>query len=212
MTDVRSRHRRRAPRRRSTSAAWPSTGSASRCRSAPSPACLGGNGAGKTTTIAMIMGLLTPTVRHRAGARRRHAAPALSRAAPHELRKPLCGDADAAHGAAEPHGVRPPLRRARISPTASLSLRDELDLAESARPADRQALVRTEDPGVARQGADQPPRGAAARRADRLARSRYRRLGARRASSATAPSAAPPSCWPPTTWTKSSGCASASSS
>ena len=35
---------------------------------------LGGNGAGKTTTIAMIMGLVTPTVRHRQRARRADAA------------------------------------------------------------------------------------------------------------------------------------------
>ena len=46
------------------------------------------------------------------------------------------------------------------------------------RPAERQALGRAEDPGGAGQGADQPARSAAARRADRLARSGYRRLGA----------------------------------
>ena len=46
------------------------------------------------------------------------------------------------------------------------------------RPADRQAFVRAEDPRGARQGADQFAGGAAARRADRLARPRHRRLGA----------------------------------
>ena len=47
------------------------------------------------------------------------------------------------------------------------------------RPPGGQAVGRPEDPGGARQGADQPARGAAARRADGLARSRHRRLGAR---------------------------------
>ena len=57
-------------------------------------------------------------------------------------------------------------------------LAEALDLTESARPADRQTFGRAEDPGLARQGADQFARTAAARRADRLARSRHRRLGA----------------------------------
>ena len=51
----------------------------------------------------------------------------------------------------------------------------------SARPADRQALRRTKDAGLARQVADQFAGAFAARRADRLARSRHRRLGARAA-------------------------------
>ena len=51
------------------------------------------------------------------------------------------------------------------------------------RPPDRQALGRAEDARLAGQGAAQPAGGAAARRADRLARSRHRRLGARAARS-----------------------------
>ena len=51
------------------------------------------------------------------------------------------------------------------------------------RPADRQAVGRAEDPRLARQGAAQPAGSSAARRADRLARSRHRRLGARPGSS-----------------------------
>src|SRR5205085_1048049 len=47
-----------------------------------------------------------------------------------------------------------------------------------ARPADRQALGRTEDARVACESFDQRAAAAAARRADRLARSRHRRLGA----------------------------------
>src|SRR3546814_4475146 len=43
------------------------------------------------------------------------------------------------------------------------------------RSTDRQAVGRAEDPGVARQGADQPAGGAAARRADGIARPRHRR-------------------------------------
>ena len=39
------------------------------------------------------------------------------------------------------------------------------------RSGDRQAFGRTEDPGLRRQGADQPARSAVARRADRVARS-----------------------------------------
>ena len=52
-------------------------------------------------------------LRHGLGARRANAAPALSRAAPDEFREPLCGAADAAHGAAKPLGVRPALRGRR---------------------------------------------------------------------------------------------------
>ena len=91
---------------------------------------LGGNGAGKTTTIAMLMGLVTPTSGHGARARRRHAARALPRAAPDELREPLCRDADAAHDPAEPESVRHALRRRRTSPSASPRSPAQLDLTD----------------------------------------------------------------------------------
>ena len=140
---------------------------------------LGGNGAGKTTTIAMIMGLVMPTSGPGVRARRRHAAAALSRAAPDEFRKPLCRHADAADGAAEPavfgklygvDGCRGPHRE----------LAEELDLNEFLdRPTGKLSAgqkTRVSLGKVAAQQAGSP----AARRADRLARSRHRRLGARR--------------------------------
>ena len=83
---------------------------------------LGGNGAGKTTTIAMIMGLVTPTSGTVAVLGARDAAPALPRAAPDEFREPLCGDADAADGAAESDGVRRGSTASPISMSASPSL------------------------------------------------------------------------------------------
>ena len=161
---------------------------------------LGGNGAGKTTTIAMIMGLVTPTAGTRQRARRRHAARALPRAAPDEFREPLCRHADAAHGAAEPRRCSRSSTRCRTSPARIAELAGRARSRRIPRPADRQALGRAEDPRLARQGADQRAGAAAARRADRLARSRHRRLGARRGSSATArDNAAPPCCSPRTT-------------
>src|SRR5215472_231813 len=118
----------------------------------------------------------------RHGARRRHAARALPRAAPDELREPLCRDAAPAHGPAEPQGVRRALRRPRRRrPHRRARRRARSRRAD--RPGDRQALLRPAHAGRARQGADQPARGAAARRADRFARSGHRRLGARAARS-----------------------------
>ena len=61
----------------------------------------------------MIMGLVTPTSGTVTRAGRADAERALSRAAPDEFRKPLCGHADAAHGAAKSVGVRAALRRRR---------------------------------------------------------------------------------------------------
>ena len=111
-------------------------------------------------------------------ARRRDAAPAPSGAAPDELREPLREHADAAHGAAEPQRVRHAVRlrgRRRPHPGAGRRVRH----ARLPRPRDRQAVVGPEDPRRARQVADQPAGDSAARRADRVARSRHRRLGAR---------------------------------
>ena len=118
-------------------------------------------------------------LRPRRGAGRRDAAPAPPRAAPDEFREPLCRHADAADGAAEPHGVRQALRRRRRRRRASRELAERTRPRRFPRPPDRQAVGRPEDARVARQVAAQPAGGAAARRADRLARSRHRRLGAR---------------------------------
>ena len=79
------------------------------------------------------------------------------------------------------------------------------------RSARRQPFGRPEDPRRAGQGADQRARGAAARRADRLARSGHRRLGSRPARGLPARRAARRSCSPRTTWARSSACATASS-
>ena len=139
---------------------------------------LGGNGAGKTTTIAMIMGLVTPTSGTVTVLGAQMPKRALPRAAPDEFRKPLCRHADAAHRAAESVGVRAALRGRRYR-RAHRQPRRRSRTDRIPRPADRQAVGRAEDPRLARQGAAQPPGSAAARRADRLARSRHRRLGAR---------------------------------
>ena len=76
----------------------------------------------------------------------------------------------------------------------------------------RQAVGRAEDPRRAGEGADQRARAAAARRADRLARSRHGRLGARASGDLSQDRTTPPSCSPRTTCSRSSGCATASSS
>src|SRR6202035_4255700 len=112
------------------------------------------------------------------GAGRRDAAAALSRAAPDEFRKPLCGDADAAHHPAEPHRVRHALRRARSGGAHRADWRRARS-HRIARPPDRKTFRRPEDPCRAGQRFDQRAGAAAARRAHRLARSRHRRLGAR---------------------------------
>ena len=160
---------------------------------------LGGNGAGKTTTIAMIMGLVTPTSGTVAVLGAEMPQRALPRAAPDEFRKPLRRHADAADGAAESLGVRAALRAspdidARIARARRRSRSDRIS-----RPADRQAVGRAEDARLARQGAAQPAGSAAARRADRLARSRHRRLGARAARALSRASTAPRCCSPRTT-------------
>ncbi len=141
---------------------------------------LGGNGAGKTTTIAMIMGLVTPTAgsvtvlgaqmpseRYRVLHRMNFESPYVDMPMRLTVRQNLSvfaqlyavADIDGAHRRARRRS-----RSRRIS-----------------RPAQRQALGRAEDAGVARQVSAQQAGSAAARRADRLARSRHRRLGARAA-------------------------------
>ena len=138
---------------------------------------LGGNGAGKTTTIAMLMGLVTPTSgaarvlgvdmpreRYRVLHRMNFESPYVEMPMRLTIRQNLTVFG-MLYGVAESAGAhRRNRRRARTD--------------RSARPADRQALGRAEDARVACQGADQRAGPAAARRADRLARSRHRRLGA----------------------------------
>ena len=139
---------------------------------------LGGNGAGKTTTIAMIMGLVLPTSGRVAVLGHPMPRGRAQVLGPDEFREPLCRHADAAHGAAEPHHLRPALcgdESGRAHPRARLRSRSQ----RFPRPSQRQALGRAEDPRRAGKGADQPAGAAAAGRADRLARSRHGRLGAR---------------------------------
>ena len=90
-------------------------------------------------------------------------------------------------------------------------LAEDLQIERAARPPDRQAVGRPEDPRRPRQGAAQCARAAAARRADRLARSRHRRLGAAEAQGLRRRAAAPRSCSPRTTWPRSSASPTASS-
>ena len=143
---------------------------------------LGGNGAGKSTTIAMLLGLLVPSVGARAWRsattwrRDRFAALAGMNfsspyiALPHRL---------SVRG--EPARLRPSVRRAgqqAADRRAGRGLRPRGDFARAAGGA---AFGRAEDARRAGQGVDQPARAAAAGRTDREPRPRYRRLGAQRA-------------------------------
>ena len=177
----RARHRRRPAGQglQDHAARW--TASRSRSRRARSPGLLGGNGAGKTTTIAMIMGLVDADLGHAcrcSGAEMpRQRYQVLHRM---NFESPYVDMPHAADGAAEPHGVRPALRacedlderiaraRARISTSTEFLDRPagKLSAGQKTRVALAKALINS-------------ARGAAARRADRLARSRHRRLGAR---------------------------------
>ena len=174
-------------------------------------ALLGGNGAGKTTTIAMILGLVEPT----AGS-----VHVLGAAMPRERQRVLHRMNFESPYVEMPRRltVRQNLRvfamlygvadvKGRIA-----ALADELDLAEFLDRETGKLSVRPAHPRRARQGAAQRAGGAAARRADRLARSRHRRLGARPARALPPRTATPPSCSPRTTCSRSSACASASSS
>jgi hypothetical protein len=116
-------------------------------------------------------------LRPRQRARHRYVGRSPSRAASDEFRKSLCRHADAADGRSEPEGLRPALRCFR-SRHAHPRSRRAARSCRSARPADRKTVGGPEDPRVARKIPAQPAGGAAARRADRFARSRHRRLGA----------------------------------
>ena len=140
-------------------------------------ALLGGNGAGKTTTLAMLLGLVVPTARQHPRSRRGHAAPPLPRPGADEFLVALYRPAASPDGAAEPRDLWPALWRARSSP-ARRRARPRSAARAVPRPPDRQAQFGPAHAGGAGQGAGQRARAAAARRADRVARPRYRRLGA----------------------------------
>ena len=159
---------------------------------------LGGNGAGKTTTIAMLLGLLEPT----AGQievlgvdmlKRRYAAlPRMNFSSPY---------VDLPHRLT----VRQNLAfYGRLYGVKDLGVRigeiaERMQIADVPRPPGGQALGRPEDARGAGQGADQPARRAAARRADGLARSRHRRLGAQLPQGLPGARRTPRSCSPRTT-------------
>jgi ABC-2 type transport system ATP-binding protein len=138
-------------------------------------ALLGGNGAGKTTTIATIMGLVTPTSgrvsvlgaemprqRHRVLHRMNFESPYVDMPMRLTVRQNLTVFGQL-YGVAD--------IGARIA-----TLAGQLDLTELIdRPTGKLSA------GQKTQIADQRAGGAPARRADRLARPRHRRLGARAA-------------------------------
>src|ERR1700754_286222 len=111
----------------------------------------------------------------RAGAGRIDARAKRRGAGPDEFRKPVCRHADAAHGAAKSHRVRQALR-GQESARAHRGARRRPRLERIPRSSQWKTVVRAEDAGGACKSADQPARTAAARRADRIARSRHRRL------------------------------------
>ena len=145
-------------------------------RAGTTTALLGGNGAGKTTTLSMLLGVLTPT----AGDRSPCSAcdmrtQRLAVAAAHELHVAVRRPAEAPDGAREPARVRGPLRRARSATGASTSSRGEFDLGDFLKRPYGKPVGRAAHARIAREGAAQPARGAAARRADRVARPGHRR-------------------------------------
>ena len=132
----------------------------------PITGLLGGNGAGKTTTIAMIMGLLTPTSgtvrvlgaemprqRYRVLHRMNFESPYVDMPMRLTVRQNLT--------------VFGRLYGVAQLPERIAELAGELDLADLLDRPTGKLSVRTEDARRARQGAHQPPGGAAARRADR---------------------------------------------
>ena len=119
-------------------------------------ALLGANGAGKTTTIAMLLGLLAPSAgritvlgedmlghRYRVLGRMNFSSPYVDLPLRLTVRQNLRVYADL-YGIASARGAA---RRARGRPRPP----------EPPRPPDRQAVGGAEDPGDARQGADQQP-------------------------------------------------------
>ena len=169
-------------------------------------ALLGGNGAGKTTTLSMLLGVLTPT----SGAIRllgedmpRHryrVLPRMNFTSPYvDLPKRLTVSENL-RVYARLYGVEH--ARERIDELAT-----ELDFGELLeRPyGNLSAGQRTRvEP---RQGAAEPSRGAAARRADRVARPRRRRPHAHAARATTSDEAGARCCSRRTTWARSSACA-----
>ena len=184
---------------RSIATSPPSTASASTCASGSITALLGGNGAGKTTTISMLMGLVVPTSgearvfgadmareRHKVLHRMNFESPYVDVPMRLTVRQNL-------EIFARLYGVRD--LKGRIAETAA-----RVQAGRAAGPALRQALGRSEDAREHRQGAAQRAGAADARRADRLARSRHRRLGALQARALLPRPRRRPSCSPPTTW------------
>src|SRR5690606_31632242 len=110
-------------------------------------------------------------------ARHRYAARPPSRAAADEFLLALRRPAAPPDRAAESARLRAALCRARCR-RADRAAGPRAGLRRAAGSRLRRALRRAEDAGGAGQGADQRTRAAAARRADGLAGSRYRRLGA----------------------------------
>src|SRR5205823_12766073 len=90
----------------------------------------------------------------------------------------LCRLATPADGPPEPVDLRPALRPPAARGPHRTARPRPADRAPARSPG-RQIVLRPEDPGRARQGALERAGAALARRADRLARPRQRRLGAR---------------------------------
>ncbi len=169
---------------------------------------LGGNGAGKTTTIGMVMGLIEPTE----GA---------IRVFGHDLlreRYAVLGRMNFESPYVDlPHRltVRQNLRvfgmlydvpdiEGKIEELAdALALRDFLDRQTGRLSAGQKTRV-----AIAK-ALDQRSAASAARRADRLARSRYGGLGARASGGASRRRIIAPSCSPRTIWARSSVSATA---